>query len=116
MATAHASMFVMLGITKHHRRHAMAALLLLATMVLPLAFLAPSGGHAQPTIATVPVGSNPSSIAFDSSKGQVFVANYNDSTVSVISDATNTIVATVTVGRFPRGVAYDFSRGEVFVT
>ena len=37
-------------------------------------------------------------------------------TVSVISDATNTVLANVTVGNPPRGVAYDSAKGEVFYT
>jgi len=57
-------------------------------------------------------------IAYDPSKGEVFVANNGDylpNTVSVISDATNTVVATVNVGYGPAGVVYDSGKGEVFV-
>jgi YVTN family beta-propeller protein len=57
-------------------------------------------------------------ITYDPSKGEVFVANNGDylpNTVSVISDATNTVVATVDVGYGPAGVVYDSGKGEVFV-
>ncbi len=75
----------------------------------------PSRAHAQTVTATVPVGANPTFLAYDSGKGEVFVANYGATTVSVISDSTNTVVATVGVGASPFGVAYDSGRGEVFV-
>ena len=59
--------------------------------------------------------SEPHDAAYDSAKGEVFVANQGSGTVSVISDSTNTIVATVPVGTDPNGVAYDSGMGEVFV-
>ena len=48
--------------------------------------------------ATIPVGVGPWGIAYDSGKGEIFVANYYDDTVSVISDSSNTVIATVPVG------------------
>jgi len=68
-------------------------------------------------IATVNVGINPFGITYDSAKAQVFVANQGDSNVSVISDASNTVVHTValTAGDEPAGMAYDSAKGEVFV-
>ena len=51
-------------------------------------------------------------------KGEIFVANSGGgtgSTVSVISDSTNTVVATVTVGTGPYDLGYDSAKGEVFV-
>jgi DNA-binding beta-propeller fold protein YncE len=38
-------------------------------------------------VATVPVGRLPAGIAYDSTKGELFVTNYLDNTVSVISDS-----------------------------
>ena len=79
-------------------------------------------------VATVAVGSDPNGIAYDAAKGELFVtnagrnpsdisaANFNTGVVSVISDATNTVVATVPVGPFPQGIAYDSIKGELFVT
>ena len=60
------------------------------------------------------MGSQPSGIAYDSVKGELFVANYDSGTVSVISDSTDSVVANVTV-RSPLGVAYDPAKGEVWV-
>src|SRR2546425_749311 len=75
----------------------------------------PARVYSQTVTATVPVGANPTFTAYDSSKGEVFVANYGAATVSVISDSSNTVVATVGVGASPFGVAYDSGKGEVFV-
>ena len=65
--------------------------------------------------ATIPVGKTPQGIAYDSAKGEIFVSNAQDNTISVISDSTNTVVATIPVGGYPYGVAYDSVKGEIFV-
>jgi YVTN family beta-propeller protein len=57
---------------------------------------------------------NPGDMAYDSGRGEVFVANGNN--VSVINDTTNTVVATIPVGLDSGAVAYDSGKGEVFVT
>jgi YVTN family beta-propeller protein len=77
------------------------------------------GMHAPPDSAvatTISVGSLPTSAAYDSEKGEVFVTNANSDSVSVINDTTNDVVATVAVGTHPISVAYDGGKGEVFVT
>jgi YVTN family beta-propeller protein len=63
-------------------------------------------------------GQIPQGVAYDSGKGEIFVANGGGSAnnVSVISDKTDRVVATVPVGPNPYGVAYDARKGEVFVT
>src|SRR5439155_572850 len=71
-------------------------------------------------VATVNVGRNPYGyhygLAYDSGKGEVFVATSASNTVSVISDSTNAVVAIVNVvGEAPGGMAYDSGKGEVFV-
>ncbi len=71
-------------------------------------------GNVLPTGCS---GIRPSAVAYDSGKGEVFVANPNQqsSNVSVISDVTNKVVATIPVGNYPQGVAYDSGKGEIFV-
>ena len=68
------------------------------------------------SIGSIPVGSLPWGVAYDSGNGEVFVTDSNTGNVSVISDATNKVVATIPVGSNPVGVAYDSGKGEVFVT
>jgi YVTN family beta-propeller protein len=77
--------------------------------------------------ASIPVGSDPDGIAYDSAKGEIFVlnagkipgdvnaSNFDNGTVSVISDASNSVVATLPVGPFPQGIAYVPDKGEFYV-
>ena len=67
-------------------------------------------------VATVPVGNTPEELAYDSSTGQIFVANTVDGTVWVISDSTNTVTSTITAGGGAFGVAYDSGKNEIFVS
>ena len=65
----------------------------------------------------------PLALAYDSSKGEVFVFN-GGGTVSVISDTTNAVVATVTglassdslSSLYPITIAYDSGKGEIFAS
>src|SRR5271157_474160 len=94
-----------------HPTRKAATLSLLSVLMLLSAFV-PSLAHALPT--TITVGAQPSGIAYDPAKGELFVANYGSNTVSVISDSTNSVVANVSV-RSPVGVVYDPAKGEIFV-
>ena len=67
-------------------------------------------------VATIPVGTTPYGVAYDSGTNQIFVSNHASNSVSVISDSTNAVVATVPVGTTPAGIAYDSVKGEIFVT
>jgi YVTN family beta-propeller protein len=86
---------------------------LLSAMILALS--ATTTAHVVGVIATIRVGSEPYAVAYDSGKGEIFVTNIHDTSVSVISDSNNTVVATIPVGYFPSGVAYDSGKDEVFV-
>ena len=67
-------------------------------------------------VATIPVGSGPTGVAFNEDNGFVYVANTNSNTVSVINPATNTVVATIPVGSTPLGVAFNADNGFMYVT
>ena len=60
-------------------------------------------------------GLAPVNAAYDSGKGELFVADFSSHTVSVISDVTREILATIPVDINPNGMAYDSGKGEVFV-
>jgi TM2 domain-containing membrane protein YozV len=64
-----------------------------------------------------PVGM-PEGMAYDSGKGEIFVANGGAYAVSVISDSNSSVVATIGVVNLPLGssVTYDSGKGELFVT
>jgi DNA-binding beta-propeller fold protein YncE len=93
------------------------AILILITIVLAMS--AANAVYALGVTATVTVGNLPGAMAYDSAKGEIFVANEGvaagTSTISVISDSNNTAVATIPV-EAPFGVAYDSGKSEIFVT
>jgi YVTN family beta-propeller protein len=65
---------------------------------------------------SIPVGSNPNGIIYDPQSDEIFVANTDSSTVSVISTATNTLVANVSVDPTPWALAWDNASNIVYVT
>ena len=89
--------------------------LLVLLFIAIFVFSAVNNVHALSVTATIPVGNAPSGAAYDSAKGEIFVANGQDNTTSVISDSTNTVIATIPVGGYPYGVAYDSRLSEIFV-
>ena len=93
----------------------MAYVQIFAIVALSCLFFA-QNANALSVVATVPVSFGPAAVTFEPGKGEVFVANFFDNTVSVIDDATNTVVATIPVGSGPIGVTYDSGKGEIFVT
>src|SRR6478752_7224779 len=72
--------------------------------------------NAFSIVTTISVGSTPFDIAYDSGKGEMFVANRGSGDISVIDDATNTVVATINTGTTPQGATYDSEKGEIFIT
>jgi YVTN family beta-propeller protein len=54
-------------------------------------------------------------VAVDPNTGTVFVANSLKKTVSVISEATETVTKTIAVGNYPEAVAVDPNTGTVYV-
>jgi DNA-binding beta-propeller fold protein YncE len=76
-------------------------------------------------VATIVLGSEPRSIAYDSGKGEVFVGEAygggsdiygNMGNVTVISDATNSIIANIPTGMpVPGYMAYDSVTNNIFI-
>jgi YVTN family beta-propeller protein len=87
-------------------------------IIVIFAFSTFANVHATATqLATPPsihIGKAADCLAYDSGKGEIFVTD-DSSSVSVISDSTNTVVATIAQLTNPCGVAYDSGKGEVFV-
>jgi YVTN family beta-propeller protein len=86
---------------------------LILTLIFVLSTAHPAYGFG--VIDRITVGNRPVSIAYDFGKGEIFVANNYNNSVSVISNSTNTVVATIPVGNYPEGLAYDSAKGEIFV-
>lgn len=87
--------------------------LILGALWLPIPLSAASA-DLQPAQRVAGL-SGPAALAYDPVRGEVFVANYADSTVRVISDINDTVVATIHVPADPFAIVYDSNKGEVFV-
>jgi YVTN family beta-propeller protein len=70
---------------------------------------------ASRTTRFVNAGQIPCAIAVDSSSGKVFVANYASHSVTVLDDASNTVLATVDVNSWPQAIAIDPGNHRVYV-
>jgi YVTN family beta-propeller protein len=55
-------------------------------------------------------------LAFDSSRGEIFVALHNSNKVVAISDNTNQVVSEFVVGDSPWGVTFDSGKNAIYVT
>jgi YVTN family beta-propeller protein len=82
--------------------------------------------RAQEVIGTIPIRGVPLAIAYDSGKGEIFVAEAtnpnmgalnpdNPGIVSVISDSSNKVLTTIPVGEGSMAIAYDSGKDEIFV-
>ena len=63
-----------------------------------LSFLIMPAASAEFTLPTISVGSMPDGVAYDSSRGEVFVAKRRSNTEYVISAGTKRVVDTVEAG------------------
>ena len=88
----------------------LAGSLLLGVIVVASCSL-PAAASPTPTYSvaqTIDVGTSPRVVAVDPNTGTVYVANSSSpGTVSVISEATDTVTDTITVGNYPDAVAVD---------
>src|SRR5205809_52156 len=82
-----------------------------APLNVTISFTATTAGGI--VVATIPVGGDPSGVAYDSRSRHIYVANGGANNVSVIDGTT--VVATIPVGGDPSGVAYDSGNGYVYV-
>jgi YVTN family beta-propeller protein len=82
---------------------------------LPIALATPASASTYAVTATIPVGNGPDGIATDPATGNVYVANFTDGTVSVISGASGIVTATIPVGAGPADVVTDPVDGNVYV-
>lgn len=68
-------------------------------------------------VHTIPLpGVEPTGLAYDPVRGEIFVGNSPGDNVTIVSDATNTVVGVIpNVGNDPWSLVYDRGKGEVFV-
>ena len=107
------------AILKNRRRKYLFLFLLvtisMGVVVMPLAMRISSAYTI--TLSWVNVGNQPQGVVYDSGKGEIFVSNVYDGTVSVINETSHAIVATIPVGSSQTlgPMAYDSVKGEIFV-
>jgi YVTN family beta-propeller protein len=63
----------------------------------------------------VPVGRGPIAVAVNPSTNKIYVANYDQNTISVINGTTNNIIAAISVGDSPNDVAVNPSTNKIYV-
>ncbi|MGP8145169.1 MAG: YncE family protein [Thermoplasmata archaeon] len=73
-------------------------------------------GVSDAVIGTIYLSTSPVAVAYDSSTGELFVADDAFDEVLVLSATTGALVANIPLGSNPNGLAYDSGKGEVFVT
>jgi YVTN family beta-propeller protein len=76
--------------------------------------LAAVNGHSSGA-SILPAGAIPCAIAVNSKANILYVANYGDSTVTVINSTTGRGIATIPVGEHPKAIAFDPIRNFVYV-
>lgn len=66
---------------------------------------------------TIPVrGAFPWGIAYNAANNNMYVANVESSTISVISGSTDSVIANILVGRMPIAIAYAPPNNKLYVT
>ncbi len=62
---------------------------------------------ADTVVTTIPVGSYPSSIAYNPANKNMYVTNAALNTVSVIDSSSNTVIKTIPVEKNPYAIAFN---------
>lgn len=71
-------------------------------------------GKKEAVIATVNVGRYPHGVAANKETDRVYVANFNERSISVIDGTTNEVIDTIEVGRGPRDVAVNARTNRLY--
>lgn len=83
---------------------------------------APTATDTNGIITTIPVAENPSTPAYDSGNGELYLSagvsggTPGNGTVYVVSASTNTVTASVPVGTYPLTPVYDSGNGDLYVS
>jgi len=82
--------------------------------ILFLLFTTKSYGQWLET--TIPVGSNPNHLVYNSTDNKIYTANwgYGANTVTVIDGATNSVITTIPIGNAPHTLCYNPTNNKVY--
>jgi len=92
----------------------LALLLLLLPGSFAGLYLNVKAANASGVGSTIPVGSNPNFMAYDSTDNKMFVVNTGSGSVTAINAATNAVLATIKVTK-PNDIIYNPTNNEVYV-
>ncbi len=69
----------------------------------------------NPVIATIPVGTNPYALVWNSTNNKIYCANRNfEGSVSVIDGATNSVITTITGETLPGALAWNSTNNKIY--
>jgi YVTN family beta-propeller protein len=72
--------------------------------------------EAKPNNYTkIPVGRVPTGIVYDPHNNNIYVANSNSNSISVINGYTKKVIETISVGKFPIALTYDRNNNFIYV-
>ena len=74
------------------------------------------GRSFEQVVTTLPVGDYPLGVAFNPTDGNLYVANFNDGTVSVIDGSSNVVIDTISTGRGAQWLAFNPRNSSLYVT
>lgn len=63
---------------------------------------------------TIPVGTNPYALAYNSTNNKIYTANWGALSVSVIDGATNSVITTIPIGNYPRTLVYNPTNNKIY--
>ncbi|MGH9920247.1 MAG: YncE family protein, partial [Nitrososphaerales archaeon] len=86
------------------------AMIIVTSSMLPLAH----ASVADVSSGIIRVGATPFGIAYDSTNGDLYVANFGSNTVSVINGKTESLISTIAVGTQPYFLAFDQDNHDVY--
>ena len=66
-------------------------------------------------VATIPVGTGPNGVAYDSANDKIYITNIFSNNLSVIDFSKNNVIATIPVGTDPYGIVYDPDNHDIYV-
>ena len=72
-------------------------------------------GRTNTLVMPIEVGTDPSSVAINPNTNTIYVANYDEDTVSVIDSKTNIVVKTITVGSGPAEITINPNTNMIYV-
>jgi YVTN family beta-propeller protein len=86
----------------------------LITILSVFCSLLPALVNAQWLETTIPVGTDPCALVWNSQNNKVYCANYSSNNVTVIDGQTNSVITTITVGTNPYALVWNSQNNKIY--